>query len=99
MESPTGKYTANAYYRTYGGAAGEVMLWVEITYHEDNKMKIVYHSEANRNVSMEWKNENTLSIVNEEPEHPGSNKSAEINVEKDTYFNGGLVWRIVNNKH
>ncbi|NIK79987.1 hypothetical protein FHS15_005171 [Paenibacillus castaneae] len=99
VESPTDKYTANAYYKTYGGAAGGVNLWVEITYHDDNKMKIVYHSDAKRNFSMEWKNENTLYIVNEEPGYPSSNKSVTLNVEKETYFEGGLVWRIINNQH
>lgn len=99
MESPTGKYSANAYYKTYGGAAGGVNLWVEITYHDDNKMKTVYHSDANRNFSMEWKNENILSIVNEEPGYSSSNKSVKLNVEKETYFDGGLVWRIINNQH
>jgi hypothetical protein len=99
LESPTDKYTANAYYKTYGGAAGGVNLWVEITYHADNKMKTVYHSDAKRNFSMEWKNENTLYIVNEEPGYSSSNKSVKLNVEKETYFDGGLVWRIINNQH
>lgn len=35
--SPTGKYTANAYYEPYGGAgpSGGVHVWVEITNNED----------------------------------------------------------------
>ncbi|NIK26904.1 DUF5412 family protein [Paenibacillus lupini] len=99
VESPTGKYTANAFYKNYGGAAGGVNLWVEITYHDKNKIKTVYHSDANRNFSMEWKNENTLYIINEEPGYSSSNKSVKLNVEKDTYFDGGLVWRIINNQH
>ena len=99
VESPTGKYTANAYYKTYGGAAGGVNLWVEITNHDDSKVKVVYHSEANRNFSMEWKNENTLFISNEEPGYPSSNNSVRLNVEKEKYFTGGLVWRIINNQN
>lgn len=96
---PTGKYTANVYYKTYGGAAGGVNLGVEITYHDDNKKKIVYHSDAKSNFSMEWKDENTLYIVNEEPGYSSSNNTLILNVEKDTYFDGGLVWRIINNQH
>ena len=99
LNSPTGQYTANAYYKNYGGAAGGVSLWIEITDHKDNKMKTIYHSEAKSNFSMEWKNEKILYIINEEPRFPSSNKSVELNVEKDIYFNGGLIWRIINNQH
>ncbi|WP_197286041.1 DUF5412 family protein [Paenibacillus sp. FJAT-27812] len=99
VNSPTDKYTANAYYKNYGGAAGGVNLWVEITYHDDNKIKTVYHSDANSNFSMEWKNENTLYIVNDEPGFPSSNRSVELNVEKEIHYEGGLVWRIINNQH
>ncbi len=98
VESPTGKYTANAYYQTYGGAAGGVNLWVEVTNHDDSSTKVVYHSEAQRDFSMEWKNEKILSIRNEEPRYLSSNKSVQLNVEKETYFAGGLVWRIINNQ-
>ncbi|OME87764.1 hypothetical protein BK120_00005, partial [Paenibacillus sp. FSL A5-0031] len=59
----------------------------------------VYHSNANSNFSMEWKDENTLYIVNEEPQFPNSNRSVNLEVEKETYFDGGLVWRIINNQH
>lgn len=98
VESPTGKYTANAYYKTYGGAAGGVSLWVKITFRDDNKINTIYHSEANRNFSMEWKDEDTLYIENEEPGFPQSNKSVQLNVENETYFSGVLVWRIRNNQ-
>ena len=38
VHSPTDKYTAYAYYMTYGGAAGGVNMWVEITDHDANKV-------------------------------------------------------------
>lgn len=99
VESPTGKYSANAFNKTYGGAAGGVNLWVEITNHDDSSTKVVYHSEAQRNFSMEWKDGNTLFIRNEVPGYPSSTNSVKLNVEKETYFAGGLVWRIINNQH
>lgn len=59
--SPTEEYTANAYYEQYGGAAGGVNVWVEITNNnEKNKGHIVYYSDAKSNFSMEWMNEDTL---------------------------------------
>ncbi|MBE1555572.1 DUF5412 family protein [Sporosarcina limicola] len=45
VNSPTEQYTANAYYMTYGGAAGGVNLWVEITaIDEKDKIETVYYS-------------------------------------------------------
>ncbi|GAE37600.1 DUF5412 family protein [Halalkalibacter akibai] len=92
VNSPTGIYTANAYYTTYGGAAGGVNLWVEITYHEDdNKIKTVYYSDAKSNFSMKWQDENTLYILNEEPEYPSSNRSIQLDIEKEIYHDRGLA--------
>ncbi|QOY35382.1 DUF5412 family protein [Anaerobacillus isosaccharinicus] len=92
VNSPTEKYTATAHYKTYGGAAGGVNLWVEITFNdEDNKIKTIYYSDAKSNFSMIWKNEDTLYIVNEEPNFPSSNRSIELNVEKEIYHDRGLV--------
>lgn len=61
MNSPIEKYTGNAYLMTYGG----VNLWVEITYNVEN----VCYSDAQSYFSMEWKDEDTLFIINEEPEY------------------------------
>ncbi|GAF07841.1 DUF5412 family protein [Paenibacillus pini] len=92
LNSPNGKYTANAYYMTYGGAAGGVNLWVEITYNNENdKKKTIYYSEAKSNFSMEWKNEDTLNIVNVEPKYPNSNGSIELEVAKEIYDENGLA--------
>ncbi|TMN23848.1 hypothetical protein FFL34_10325 [Lentibacillus cibarius] len=92
VNSPTDKYTANAYYMPYGGAAGGVNLWVEISYNdEDDKTKTVYYSEANSNFSMKWTNEATLHIKNEEPRFPKSNRSIKLNVENEIYHDRGLA--------
>ncbi|WP_449539109.1 DUF5412 family protein [Ferdinandcohnia sp. Marseille-Q9671] len=93
VDSPTGKFTANAYYMTYGGAAGGVNVWVEITYNEENKRKTVYYSDAKSNFSMVWKDEDTLYIVNEEPTYPNSSRNIELVIGKDIYHDSGLACR------
>ncbi|MFJ7736463.1 DUF5412 family protein [Lysinibacillus sp. NPDC097287] len=94
VNSPTEKYTANAYFINYGGAAGGVDLWVEVTYNNDNdKSETVYYSDAKSDFSMEWKNENTLYIKNDDPEYPNSNRSIELEVGKEIYHESGLACR------
>lgn len=100
VTSPTDKYTANAYYKTYGGAAGGVNVMVKITYHDDdNNIKIVYYSDAKSNFSMEWKDEDTLYIINKESGLSSSDRSVELDIKKEIFLDRGLVWRIINNKH
>lgn len=92
VNSPTEKNTANAYYMTYGGAAGGVNLWIEITYNDvDDKIETVYYSDAKSYFSMEWKDENTLYIINEEIKYPNSNRSIELEIGKEIYHESGLV--------
>lgn len=92
VNSPTGKYTANAYYMTYGGAAGGVNLWVEITYNdEDDKIETVYYSDAKSNFYMEWEDEDSLYILNKEPDFPNSNRSIQLIIGKEIYHESGLA--------
>jgi len=92
LTSPKEKYTANAYYEPYGGAAGGVNVWVEITFNDDrNKVKTVYYGDAKSAFSMEWMNENTLYILNDEPEYPNSNRSIELEIGKEIYHENGLA--------
>lgn len=92
VKSPNEKYTANAYYRTYGGAAGGVDVWVELTYNDENdKIKTIYYSDVKSNFSMDWKDEDTLIIVNEEPKYPNSNRSVELEIGKEIYHDNGLA--------
>ncbi|WP_163970426.1 DUF5412 family protein [Oceanobacillus halotolerans] len=91
VESPTEKYTANAYFKTYGGAAGGVNLWVDVTSHDSGEVKTIYHSDAKRTFSMEWKNEDTLYIKNESLEFPNSNRSVELDVNHEIYHDSGLA--------
>ncbi|MFJ8063911.1 DUF5412 family protein [Psychrobacillus sp. NPDC096426] len=92
VTSPTEKYTANAFYEPYGGAAGGVNVWVEITYNnEENKVETVYYGDAKSNFSMDWMDEDTLYILNEEPEYPNSNRSIELEIGKEIYHENGLA--------
>lgn len=92
ITSPTGTYTANAYYELYGGAAGGVNVWVEITNNnEKNKVQTVYHSDAKSNISMEWLDEDTLYILNDSPDYPNSNRSIELEIGKEIYHENGLA--------
>ncbi|MFE6167982.1 DUF5412 family protein [Viridibacillus arvi] len=92
VTSPTEKYTANAYYEPYGGAAGGVNVWVEITNNiEKNKVQTVYYSDAKSDFSMKWLDEDTLYILNDESNYPNSNRSIELEVGKEIYHENGLA--------
>lgn len=90
VTSPTEEYTANAYYEPYGGAAGGVNVWVEITYHNDkNKVTTVYYSNSKSNFSMEWVDKDKLYILNDDPDYPNSNRSIELEIGKEIYHENG----------
>ncbi|MDI2588568.1 DUF5412 family protein [Psychrobacillus sp. NEAU-3TGS] len=90
--SPNEVYTASAYYEPYGGAAGGVNVWVEITNNKENyKVQTVYYSDAKSDFSMEWIDENTLNILNDEPDYPFSNRSIELEIGKEIYHENGLA--------
>lgn len=92
VSSPSEKYTANAYHIPYGGAAGGVNIEVKITYNNENEIiETVYYSDAKNEFSMEWKDEDTLYIVNEEPKYPNSNRSIELKIGTEIYHESGLA--------
>lgn len=79
---------------TYGGAAGGVNIWVDITYHDkSDKVQTVYYSDAKSNFSMMWNDDDTLYIRNEEPNFPNSNRSIELKIGKEIYHESGLACR------
>ncbi|MFD1927601.1 DUF5412 family protein [Sporosarcina siberiensis] len=89
--SPTEEYTANAYYEPYGGAAGGVNVWVEITkHHENDNKKIIYYSDANNNILLDWADEKTLFITNA---GPYKHNSMKLDVETEIYHDRGLACR------
>jgi hypothetical protein len=92
ITSPTGEYTANAYYELYGGAAGGVNVWVDITNkNEKNKVQTIYYSDAKSNFSMEWVEENILYILNIDPNYPDSDRSIKLEIGKEIYHENGLA--------
>lgn len=89
--SPTGEFTANAYFEPYGGAAGGVNMWVEITRHRDNNnIKIIYYSDANDTILLDWVDEKTLFITNAGPYKTNSIK---LDVGHEIYHDRGLACR------
>lgn len=92
LPSSNGEYTANAYFELYGGAAGGVNVWVEITYNnENNRVQTVYYSDAKSDFSMKWMNKDTLYIQNNEPNYPNSNRSIKLEIGKEIYHESGLA--------
>lgn len=93
VSSPTGEYTAHAYYEPYGGAgpSGGVHVWIEILNNNAHTNKIVYYAEAKSHFSMEWLDEEKLSIVNKEPNYTNSNRSIVLSIDKEIYHENGLA--------
>lgn len=91
VDSPTGKYTANSYFRNYGGAAGGTNVWVEITNNdENNKISTIYYSDGKGYFEMKWKDKNTIYIRNDGgTEEPGSDRSMELEIGKEIYDETG----------
>lgn len=91
IPSPSKKYTAHAFYEPYGGAAGGVNVWVEVTNKQDNKVQIVYYADAKDQFSMEWRDDETLYILNDDPQFQNSNRSIELKIGKEIYHEFGLA--------
>ncbi|MBD7984296.1 hypothetical protein H9649_06880 [Sporosarcina sp. Sa2YVA2] len=88
--SPDEAYSVSAYFEPYGGAAGGVNVWVELTNRRnDNSKKIIYYSDANDNIQLDWVDENTLFITNAGP----YNNSVKLDVEAEIYHDRGLACR------
>ena len=89
VTSPSEKYTAHAYYEPYGGAAGGVNVWVEVTNKQEDHVQIVYYADAKDQFSMEWRDDATLYITNDDPQFPNSNRSIELKIGKEIYHEFG----------
>lgn len=85
--SPDGAYSASAYFEPYGGAVGGVNVWVEITKEAEGDKKIIYYSDANDNILLDWVDEKRLFITNAGP----YNNSVKLNVEQEIYHDQGLA--------
>lgn len=91
VESPNGKYIANSYYKTYGGAAGGVNVWVEITEGKGNKVSTIYFAPGKSNFSMNWVDDETLNIINEAPGVPKENRGTKLKIGKEIYDESGAA--------
>ena len=91
VTSSTEKYTADAFYEPYGGAAGGVNVWVEITYNHMNKDETIYYADAKSNFPMEWVAEDTLYILNDNSDDPNSDRSIELEIGKEIFHENGLA--------
>lgn len=90
--SPTGNYIANSFFKDYGGATGGANVWVEITDKNSDNKKIIYYSDGKSKFGMEWIDDKTISIRNDDgDEYPDSDRSIELNVETDIYDERGLA--------
>jgi hypothetical protein len=90
VDSPTGAYTADSYFKHYGGATGGANVWVEITNNENHKTSTIYYSDGKGNFEMEWKDENTINIRNDAgAEYPDSDRSVELEIGKEIYDERG----------
>lgn len=90
VDSPNGKYTADSYFKHYGGATGGAFVWVTITNHENSKARTIYFSDGKSNFEMEWKDDNTIFIRNDSgPEYPDSDRSIELEIGKEIYDESG----------
>ena len=92
VTSPTEAYTANAYYKTYGGAAGGVNVWVEITYNDEkDKIKTIYYAPGKSYFSMKWVEEATLHIINRATGVPSEDRSIQLQIGKEIYDESGAA--------
>lgn len=65
LSSPTGKYTAQVYFQSYGGAAGGVNVYVTVIFHLEGEVeKMVYYSDAKSKFNINWIDEDQLSVTN-----------------------------------
>ncbi|MTH54820.1 hypothetical protein GKZ89_15565 [Bacillus mangrovi] len=92
VPSPSGNYSAHAFYEPYGGAAGGVNVWVEITHHQEKeKVKTIYFADAKIDFSMKWIDDDQLSIVNNDPDYPDEDRSIVLKPDKEIYDESGLA--------
>jgi hypothetical protein len=91
VQSLNGKYTANSYYQTYGGAAGGVNVWVEITEGTGNKVRTIYYGPGKSNFCMDWLDDETLNITNDAPAFPNENRSIKLTIGKEIYDESGAA--------
>ncbi|WP_052339339.1 DUF5412 family protein [Gorillibacterium massiliense] len=90
--SPDGKYSATAFYKPYGGAAGGVTYYVQIEEMKTGGKKTIYASEHKYLFTLKWTGPDILAITNKSPEYH-VDRSAELHVETEIYEESGAACR------
>ncbi|WP_306977338.1 DUF5412 family protein [Alkalibacillus salilacus] len=94
IESPDETYSASAYYEPYGGAAGGVNVWIEVVNHANNdQMKIIYYSDVKQDFQMDWVDDETLEIENNDPRYQNQDRSVTLDVTSEIYHDRGDACR------
>ena len=94
VESPTGAFTAKAFYEFYGGVLGGVNLFVEVTDNKKEETKIIYYADVKAFVRLVWRDDETLAIYNEDYNND-SNGEVVLNIRNELYHDRGLACQSV----
>ena len=91
VTSPNGAYSAQLYIQSYGGAAGGVNIFVNVTFHLENDVeRTVYYSDGKSNVRLSWLDESSLEITNYDAY---TDRSVALKVENEIYDENGGACR------
>lgn len=85
ITSPDERYVANVFYELYGGAAGGVNTWVEVTDQHSNETKVIYYADAQSTVTLNWVDDETLHILNEDPQYLNRSQTTILHVATEIY--------------
>lgn len=86
--SPSKQYEAQINYELYGGAAGGVNVFVEVTDLHTNTTKVIYLADAQSTISVAWIDETQLHVKNLSV---SDDFSITLNVTEDIYHQNGLA--------
>ena len=94
--SPDGSYEATATYELYGGAVGGVNVWVDVWNIETEDVKTIYYADAVGQVELDWVDDTTIAIWNEDLGAPARNYNAKLNVETEIFHDRGRAcWSLL----
>lgn len=84
--SPNETYSAQVYYKNYGGAVGGVNLFVNVINLNDNLERTIYFSDAKGNIKLNWIDDNILFVENF---NEYENRNIKLFVGKEIYDESG----------
>ncbi|MET3683325.1 hypothetical protein ABID56_001420 [Alkalibacillus flavidus] len=86
VTSPNNDYVAYAYYNSYGGAAEEKDVFIEVQSLETFERRVVYYSNAQAVFDMNWVDGDELFVLNEQPGYVESRRSTVLDVDDELYY-------------